>query len=130
MNLNKQQLNAVAIDLFNKLEIAKNVEMERITPTLLKDKKLLALKKIQDQLDELEKQSGVLRNKRFTLIKSLDLTGYYPRYTMIEKEFLDKYKKNLNPYTLDDIKNLIVLASIEETDLSALMDAVIKKINN
>ena len=27
MNLNKQQLNAVALDLFNKLEIAKNVEM-------------------------------------------------------------------------------------------------------
>ena len=34
MNLNKQQLNAVALDLFHKLEIAKNVDMERTTPIL------------------------------------------------------------------------------------------------
>ena len=130
MNLNKQQLNAVALDLFNKLEIAKNVEMERITPALLKDKKLVALKKIDDQLNDLDNQIGLLKTKQSKLIKDLGITQYVWTYENIENSFLSNYKKSISPYTLEDIKNLIVLASIEETDLSALMDAVIKKINN
>ena len=73
MNLNKQQLNAVALDLFNKLEIAKNVEMERVTPILLKDKKLLAIKKIDDQLKELNSQVDSLTLKKIKLCGTLNL---------------------------------------------------------
>ena len=130
MNLNKQQLNAVALDLFNKLETAKNVEMERVTPILLKDKKLLAIKKIDDQLKELNSQVDSLTLKKIKLAKDLGVISYVRNYETIKDEFLRQYKKSLNSYTLEDIKNLIILASIEETDLSALMDAVIKKINN
>jgi poly-D-alanine transfer protein DltD len=130
MNLNKQQLNAIALDLFNKLEIAKNVEMERVTPILLKDKKLLAIKKIDDQLKELNNQVDSLTLKKIKLAKDLGVISYVRNYETIKDEFLRQYKKSLKSYTLDDIKNLIVLASIEETDLSALMNAVIKKIDN
>ena len=130
MNLNKQQLNAVALDLFNKLEIAKNAEMERVTPILLKDKKLLAIKKIDDQLKELNNQVDSLTLKKIKLAKDLGVISYVRNYETIKDEFLRQYKKSLNSYTLEDIKNLIILASIEETDLSALTNAVIKKINN
>ena len=56
MNLNKQQLNAVAGEIFKRLEELRLKEIEKLTPTILKDKKLFLLKTLVEKRLSLDNQ--------------------------------------------------------------------------
>jgi hypothetical protein len=132
MNLSKQQLDAVAREIFKQLEIIVNKEKEQLSQSLLKNTKLNNLKKAFEQYEILENQKDIIVSKISKLRKDLgfDKTGYIRGYDYesYEKCFLDNNLKNLNQYKLEDIKDFILLASIEETDLTAIINAVTKKI--
>jgi len=130
MNLNKQQLNAVAGEIFKGLEELRLKEIEKLTPTILKDKKLFLLKTLVEKRLSLDNERTELTKKINKIIGEMNLGNYAYDYISIEKSFIKNKTQHIPRYKLDDIKNMIILASIEQSDLAAIIEAVTTKIQN
>ena len=131
MNLSKQQLDAVAREIFKQIQSVVDKEKEEVSKSLLKNTKLKTLKKAFDQYDASRKQMYEFSDKISQIKHELGIGNEYISgydYESQEKSFINTNVKNLNPYKIEDIKDFILLASIEETDLAAIINAVTKKI--
>ena len=125
MNLTKQQTNAIAAEIFDNLTAIRNLEIERMTPSWLSDKRYKKLCSLTEQKLEIEEDLKKIGNKILEIKKEFSINTYGNE---MKKSYINARSKEIKDYKLDEIQRFITLASIEENDLASIIDAVTKKI--
>lgn len=128
MNLNKQQLGAVANKIFNQLEEIRLAKIEELKPSILEHPIYLQLVKKCEDIESCKTFMHSLSSEIEILKKELGLTGYSCYLGNVESIYLSN-KINLPQVRIEDIKNELILASIEQDNLTELIETVTTKFN-